>query len=79
MLQRRPVAVQAIRTRCPGLVEANLIQLDEATFLDAWRWESRDAALAAAETAPSIPEAAAMFALIVEPPTMEHGALLRRA
>lgn len=74
-----PLAVEAIRRRCPGLLEANLVRLDEHTFLDAWRWESREAALAAAAVAPSIPEAATMFALITEPPIMEHGTVLRYA
>ncbi len=74
-----PIAVETIRARCPGLVEAVLVQLGDATFMDVWRWESHVAALAAAATAPSIPEAAAMFALIVEPPAMEHGALIHWA
>lgn len=71
-------AVDAIRGRFPGLVEANLARLDEATFMDVWQWETREAALAAAEGAPDVPEAAAMFSLLVEPPLMEHGELIQQ-
>lgn len=74
-----PPAVEAIRASCPGLIEARLVRLDVDTFLDAWLWTSRDAAEAAAAAAPGIPEAAAMFSLIVEAPTMEHGVVLRQA
>lgn len=71
-------AVDAIRARFPGLAEANLTRIDEATFMDVWRWETREAAVAAAEGAPHVPEAAAMFSLIVEPPVMEHGELIQQ-
>lgn len=72
-------AVTAIRDRFPGLIAARLIRLDESTFVDAWEWETLEAALTAAEGALSVPEAAALFELIVEPPTMEHGEILRHA
>lgn len=77
--QRWQAAVAAIRARFPGLVSANLTRLDDATFMDVWHWESRDAALAAADGAPAVPEAAALFSLIAEPPTMEHGEIIQHA
>ena len=76
---RWQAAVTAIRTRFPGLVTARLTRLSDDTFLDVWEWESRDAALAAADGAPAVPEAAEMFSLIVEPPTMEHGEIIQQA
>lgn len=71
-------AVDAIRARFPGQIEANLTRIDDATFMDVWLWEDRQAAVAAAEGAPDVPEAAAMFSLIVEPSIMEHGDLVQR-
>lgn len=79
LTRRWHAVVAGIRGRFPGLIEANLTRLDEATFLDIWRWETREAALAAAEGAHTVPEAAAMFALIVGPPTMEHADIVERA
>jgi heme-degrading monooxygenase HmoA len=76
--RRWRAAVAAIRERFPGLNEATLARLDERTYMDVWRWETREAALAAADGAASVPEAAAMFALITEPPTMEHGEILHQ-
>jgi heme-degrading monooxygenase HmoA len=78
MQDRWHAAVQAIRARFPGLITAQLTQLDDDTFVDVWQWETREAALAAADGAPQIPEAAALFALIVEPPTMEHGEIVQQ-
>lgn len=75
---RWTTAVAAIRARFPGLVTAQLARLDEDTFVDMWQWESREAALAAADGAPGVPEAAALFELIVEPPTMEHGEIVQQ-
>lgn len=72
-------AVAAIRARFPGLLEANLARLDDDTFVDVWRWESRETAVAAAQQAPDVPEAAALFSLIVGPPTMEHGEIVARS
>lgn len=73
-----PAAVAAVRARFPGLIDANLARLDERTWMDVWRWESRAAAKAAAEGAMSVPEAAAMFALIDEIVAMEHAEVVER-
>ena len=77
--ERWPAAVAAIRERVPGLVRANLTRLDDSTWVDVWEWESMDAATRAAAEAPSISEAAAMFAVIAEPLAMEHVEIVERA
>ena len=79
LLQRWEAAVDAVRRSFPGLVDANLARLDEQTWIDVWRWESTEAARAAAEGAPSVPEAAAMFSLIAEPLAMDHAEILKQA
>jgi hypothetical protein len=77
LLDRWPAAVAAIRDRFPGLVDARLARLDDGMWMDVWEWESLEAARTAAAGAPSIPEAAAMFAVIAEPLAMEHGEVVR--
>jgi heme-degrading monooxygenase HmoA len=79
LVARWRAAVTAIRDRFPGLIEANLSRIDDSTWVDVWRWESHDAAVAAAQGAPEVPEAAAMFALITESPQMEHGEIVEQA
>ena len=79
LVQRWEAAVGAIGRSFPGLVDANLARLDEQTWIDVWRWESAEAARAAAEGAPSVPEAAAMFSLIAEPLAMDHAEIVREA
>lgn len=78
LARRWRAAVVAIRDRFPGLIEANLARLDDDTFMDVWRWESHETAVGAAQEAPDVPEAAALFSLIVGPPTMEHGEIVER-
>ena len=79
LLRRWEAAVQAVRQSFPGLVDANLARLDEQTWIDVWRWESAEAARAAAQGGPSGPEAAAMFSLIAEPLAMDHAEILKEA
>ncbi len=79
LVDRWYAAVDAIRARYPGLIEANLVRIDDATWMDLWRWATHEEAVAAAGAAPSIPQAAAMFELIVAPPAMEHGDIVAHA
>ncbi|MDQ4069161.1 MAG: antibiotic biosynthesis monooxygenase [Actinomycetota bacterium] len=79
LVRRWETAVDAIGRSFPGLVDANLARLDEQTWIDVWRWESAEAARAAAEGAPTVPEAAAMFSLIAEPLAMDHAEIVRAA
>jgi hypothetical protein len=76
MLATRDAMVAAIRRAFAGLREARLARIDDETWIDVWRWESATSAKAAAEGAPSIPEAAAMFALIKDVVAMEHAEIL---
>jgi heme-degrading monooxygenase HmoA len=57
MLSRRPVLEAAVRERLPGLLDIRLVRLDDGTYLDVLRWESREAADAAIEKFADIPEA----------------------
>ncbi len=63
MLSRRTTLVAAIKEAYPALTETRLAQVDDKTWVDTWRWDSLAEAQAALEHAPSIPEAAAAFAL----------------
>ena len=54
---RRPALEAAVVERLPGLLEIRLVRLDDGTYLDVLRWESRAAADAAVEQFGSIPEA----------------------
>ena len=63
LLVRRAALVAAVRKACPGLLHAQLVKVDDETWIDAWRWDSRASAEAALAQAPNLPEAAAAFAL----------------
>ena len=65
LLARRNTLVAAVREAVPGLIEARLVRIDDETWIDMWRWDSRTNAQAAAARARAgnIPEAAAAFAL----------------
>jgi heme-degrading monooxygenase HmoA len=57
MLRRRPVLEAGVREKLPGLLEILLVRLDDGTYLDVLRWESREAADAAIEKFAEVPEA----------------------
>lgn len=63
MLARRATMIDALRARFPGLLEAQLSRIDDSTWVDVWRWESRQAAEAAIQGAPGLPEVSAAFAV----------------
>jgi hypothetical protein len=76
MLASRPAAVSAIRSSCPGLLDARLFRGEQhGEWIDVWFWESLARAKSAAETAGNLPEAQAFFAFITEPPVMMHATL----
>jgi heme-degrading monooxygenase HmoA len=56
MLRRRPALEAGVREKLPGLIDIRLIRLDDGTYLDLLRWESRAAADAAIEKFAEIPE-----------------------
>jgi quinol monooxygenase YgiN len=63
MLARRADLIAAVRAAHPGLAEARLARVGEDTWIDIWRWDSPANMQAALAGAPSLPEAAAAFAL----------------
>lgn len=44
MIARRPALEAAVREQLPGLLDIRLVRLDDGTYLDVLRWESRAAA-----------------------------------
>jgi hypothetical protein len=67
MLETRAELIKAVRSNCSGLTETRLARVDDETWLDLWRWESDEALQAAVAIAPTLPEAAAAFALVQNP------------
>jgi heme-degrading monooxygenase HmoA len=57
MLSRRPALEAGVREKLPGLLEIRLVRLDDGSYLDVLRWESREAADAAIEKFAEVPEA----------------------
>lgn len=66
MLKRRPVLEAGVRAQLPGLLDIRLVRLDDGTYLDVLRWESREAADAAIEKFPEIPEAEEIHGFLAE-------------
>jgi hypothetical protein len=73
MLALRPAMIDAVRSRCPGMIDAQLVHLDDGTWLDIVTWSSREAAERAATQFADIPEAAAMSGLLEEVLSFRHG------
>lgn len=42
MLSLRPAMIHAVRDRCPGMLDAQLVHLDDGTWLDIVTWDSRE-------------------------------------
>jgi heme-degrading monooxygenase HmoA len=57
MISRRPALEAGVKEKLPGLREIRLIRLDDGTYIDLLRWESREAADAAIERFAEVPEA----------------------
>ena len=64
MLRRRPALEAGVREKLPGLLDIRLIRLDDGSYLDLLRWESREAADAAIERFAEIPEAGEIHDLL---------------
>jgi len=63
MLSRRPALEAGVRQKLPGLLD---IRLDDGTYLDVLRWESRGAADAAIELFAEVPEAGEIHGFLPE-------------
>jgi hypothetical protein len=66
MLTRRPALEAAVCERLPGLLDIRLVRLDDGTYLDVLRWESRAAADAAIDRFAAIPEAGEIHGFVEE-------------
>ncbi|MDP4502797.1 hypothetical protein [Nonomuraea turcica] len=75
MLAARAALIAVLRAKISGPSEAKLIRIDERTWVDIWRWESPADLEAAAELAPTLPEARAAFA-VANDSTAESGELV---
>lgn len=64
MISRRPALEAGVKEKLLGLLEIRLIRLDDGTYIDLLRWESRDAADAAIETFADVPEAGEIHNLL---------------
>ena len=73
MLAKRPAFVGAMKRAIPGLVDASLVKLEDGTWLDIVRWESREAAEEAPAAHDELPEAAEMDALVEEVMEFKQG------
>ena len=75
-LAARAAAISALSRECSGLVSTRLVRYDDDVLADEFVWRSRDEAEAAAERAPSIPEAGRYFGLIAEVVSMDHAEII---
>jgi heme-degrading monooxygenase HmoA len=57
MIRRRPALEAGVREKLPGLLDIQLLRLEDGTYMDLLRWESREAADAAIKRFASVPEA----------------------
>ena len=66
MLSRRVALEAGVREKQPGLLDIRLVRLDDGTYLDVLRWESREAADAATELFAEVPEAGEIHSFLPE-------------
>jgi heme-degrading monooxygenase HmoA len=66
LLRRRPALEAGVREKLPGLLDIRLVRLDDGTYLDVLRWESREAADAAIARFAEVPEAEEIHGYLAE-------------
>jgi hypothetical protein len=66
MLSRRPALEAGVKEKLPGLLDITLLRLDDGTYLDVLRWESREASDAAIERFAEVPEAEEIHGFLTE-------------
>ncbi|MFB4277062.1 MULTISPECIES: hypothetical protein [unclassified Nonomuraea] len=64
LLARRAALIAAVRAKLPGLIETRMVRVDDRTWTDSWRWESKATLEAAVAAAHSMPETEPAFALV---------------
>jgi heme-degrading monooxygenase HmoA len=57
MMRRRPALEAGVLEKLPGLLDIHLLRLEDGTYIDLLRWESRETADAAIEMFANVPEA----------------------
>jgi hypothetical protein len=77
-VRRRP-EVERMLAGTAGFVDAELVRLEDGTWLDLVHWTGLTEAKAAAERLPTLPEVQAWLALIDQVVVMTHGKVQRRA
>ena len=75
LLAVRGRAIAQLRERCPGLRRAELVRLDETTWVDLVVWESAEARAAAAPHVAATAELRELHAIAGAPTAHEHGTL----
>ncbi|MEV0378730.1 hypothetical protein [Nonomuraea sp. NPDC050643] len=75
VLARRAALIAAVRAGFPGLAETRLTRIDEGTWADHWRWNSRAEMDAVIAAGPSLPEAKSAFE-VVKDASVELGELV---
>jgi heme-degrading monooxygenase HmoA len=63
LIARHADLVSAAKDAFPGLIDVQLAQIDDRTWIDVWRWETLASAQAAVASAPAIPQARAALSL----------------
>lgn len=71
-LAEREQMIAHLRRHFPGLIDAQLVKLENGEYLDLVRWASREQALRAAEGVMEVPEIAAWFGHIAEVRGMDY-------
>jgi hypothetical protein len=75
LLEIRPAALAQAQAACPALLRAELVRLDEQTWLDILTWDRPGGADALTAVAAGLPKLAEMHALIGEVIAVDTGEL----
>jgi hypothetical protein len=63
LLARRAQMINGFRSGFPGLSSTTLVQLEDGSYVDIWRWESAEQMAKALEASAAFPAPAATLAL----------------
>jgi hypothetical protein len=75
LLEIRPEAIEQARAACPVLLRAELVRLDEDTWLDILTWSEADGAAQLMQRAGELPLLGEMHSLVSEVVAMDIGEL----
>jgi hypothetical protein len=77
LLELRPVAIAEARRLCPELLAAELVRLDDGTWLDVLRWSVPDGEERLMEHAPRFDALHKMHALLEDAVQIGRGEIVR--